>query len=156
MGAELQMCGSSPRAFLLIRSARSPRRGFTGVFSQGKTDWLVIGAGVNVKHHPHLTAETGAYPTTSLAECGSDITVPELLEAYLVALDTWLEILRDNGFTAIRTAWHDRARRGKITARVGGEVIEGDFLRLDDSGHLILRLADGGEKVIQAGDVFFL
>jgi BirA family biotin operon repressor/biotin-[acetyl-CoA-carboxylase] ligase len=42
-----------------------------------------------------------------------------------------------------------------IAVRLPREEIQGLFEGLDDTGALVLRLADGSARTISAGDVFF-
>ena len=119
--------------------------------------WLVIGIGVNVLHCP----EQALYPTTSLAlasreagmsgEPSVDATLAVLLEKFEARRQQFLR----NGFAPLRQDWLARAKRGAITARLPHETVEGLFCGLNEEGALILRLADGRERAIAAGDIFF-
>lgn len=119
--------------------------------------WLVIGIGVNVLHCP----DQALYPTTSLAlesrACGMqempsvDAVFARLLESFEARRQQFLR----HGFAPIRQDWLARAKTGAITARLPHETVEGQFCGLDEQGALILRLADGRERAIAAGDIFF-
>ncbi|HAX90684.1 MAG TPA: biotin--[acetyl-CoA-carboxylase] ligase [Rhodospirillaceae bacterium] len=117
----------------------------------GLLDWLVIGVGINVAHHP----ENALYPTTSLAALGVSPTVEETLQQFLLSLDHWRKTLLYDGFSPIRKAWLADAKMGEAVVKTPSGDITGDFAGIDESGGLILRLANGQETVIQAGDVFF-
>ncbi len=117
----------------------------------GALDWLVIGAGVNVARCP----ETASYPATSLAAEGFSVEVDDVLEAFLTNLDRWRQTLERDGFRPVRRAWTASAKAGPLTVRTAGTEKKGVFSGLDDKGRLILRLADGTETFIEAGDVFF-
>lgn len=117
----------------------------------GLVDWLVVGAGINVAHHP----ETALYPTTSLAAEGAQVTAEKILEAFLEGLDHWRSTLSRDGFEPLRKAWLAHAKTGPMKVRLPQETLEGAFGGLDSHGNLILRLADGAERAIAAGDVFF-
>ncbi len=157
----------------------------------GRMDWLVLGIGVNVLHHP----ENALYPTTSLAAeqgrprssplegearwgvgsvgdvvassapAGRDLppnpppqggrALSAVLEELLCALDRWRRVLEAEGFAPVRAAWLARARTGALTIRLPQESFDGTFVGLDGNGCLIVRLANGAERTIAAGDVFF-
>ena len=118
----------------------------------GVMEWLVIGIGVNVQHHP----ENGLYPATSLQAEGAIQAEPQaVLETLLGALEGWCTMLLREGFAPIRAAWLAKAQKGPVTARLPVETVNGEFSGLDEQGRLILRLPDGAERAIAAGDVFF-
>ena len=121
--------------------------------SQNRADWLVIGVGVNISHHPEDTQ----YPATALSEWGQGgYTAENMLEAFAQQFAIWFDRWREFGFDTVRQAWVNRARGiGKpITARLPDRVLEGIFTGMDNNGALILQTEDG-EKHITAADVFF-
>ena len=123
--------------------------------SDGNLDWLSIGCGVNLAFHPEETE----FPATSLA--AANISAPSSL-VFLEALSTafvkryvnW----QDGGFQATREAWLARAKGkgGTLQARLANETIEGTFIDLDETGALVLQLDDGSQRLITAGEVFFV
>jgi BirA family biotin operon repressor/biotin-[acetyl-CoA-carboxylase] ligase len=118
----------------------------------GKIDWLVVGIGVNVAHHP----EEAAYPTTSLTASGAgDATVDSVLGAVWRAFDHWFATWGSDGFLPIRDAWlqHAMGLGEQIEVRLPSEVLTGTFAGLDPSGALILN-ANGKERRITAGEIF--
>lgn len=117
----------------------------------GLVPWLVVGVGINVAHHP----QGGLYPTTSLAAEGANVSVESVMESFLVAFDLWRETFIREGFAPLRQAWLAAARKGAMKVRLPHEEIDGTFADLDDKGRLILTLADGTSRAIEAGDVFF-
>lgn len=119
--------------------------------NDGIVEWLVAGVGINVAHHP----ETALYPATSLrAEGHAEISVDDALKALMDALRTRCDGLKLHGFHKLREEWLERAQRGKLSVRLPSETVAGDFSGLDALGNLVLRLADGSERIISAGDVF--
>lgn len=122
----------------------------TEINEQGLVDWVVLGVGINVVSHP----ETALYPTTCLSKEGANPSIDKVLEAFLLNLDHWRLTLRHDGFGPIRRAWLADAKTGPMVVKLPQETIEGTFAGLDPFGGLILRLANGTERVIQAGDVF--
>lgn len=121
----------------------------------GTLDWLVIGAGLNVAEFPAIT---GGYPATSLRQAGvGDIELEDLLGLFLVEFSTWRERWRNEGLAAVRAAWLERAARlgEEITVRLPGVELKGRFHGLDESGAMLLDMADGSRRLVSAGDVFF-
>ncbi len=112
-----------------------------------------IGIGVNCVRHPSQTS----YPATDLGEAGAKVTPESLFfavsHAMMRRLNQWN---RGAGFAQIRTDWLTfvTGLGREITVRVNGRDLSGHFEGLDESGHLILRLADGRQQAITAGDVF--
>ena len=68
-----------------------------------------------------------------------------------------MNILAVEGFAAIRAQWLERAKGlgQSIIVRLPDEELQGVFKGLKEDGGLLLSLADGNERVITAGDVFF-
>ena len=64
---------------------------------------------------------------------------------------------RGQNFSAIREAWLERSvGLGKpIVARFEGHELRGTFEALDESGHLLLRDAQGKRHFVSAADIFF-
>lgn len=118
----------------------------------GRVEWLIIGTGINVASFP----DGLDYPVTALAAEGSVASVVEVLETYAARLDHWLRVWASQGFAPVRTAWLRWADGigAKVLVRLADGTLEGIFSALDESGALILTLADGSRRVITAGDVF--
>ena len=117
------------------------------------TDYLVIGAGVNVAFFP----DDSERPATSLAALGVPVSVDDLVSTYVARVAHWLPIWEQDGFTPIREAWLARGYGiGKpVVARLTERELSGTFVGLDDDGSLILREDSGAEHRIGAGEVFF-
>jgi BirA family transcriptional regulator, biotin operon repressor / biotin---[acetyl-CoA-carboxylase] ligase len=114
---------------------------------------LAVGIGVNCLHHPSQTS----YPATDLATAGAQVSAGDLFSALSGAmmrrLDQWR---RGEGFSAIRSDWLERAGGlgEDIKVRLPDRILVGRFEALDETGCLLLRLADGSLETIVAGDVF--
>lgn len=124
----------------------------SGILLEGGEGWLVVGVGLNVLHVP----DAPIYPVTSLVAEGEDIPASEeILDRLLGRLDAWYERMNAEGFAPIRSAWLSLARKGVLRVRLprGGGEIQGEFLDLDPDGALRLRLEDGAERRISAGDI---
>jgi BirA family biotin operon repressor/biotin-[acetyl-CoA-carboxylase] ligase len=129
------------------------RNKFAGILVEGEGAAVALGLGVNCVHHPDRTD----YPATDLATAGVR-TSPESLFAPLSAAMTarLAQWNRGTGFAAIRADWLARAAGlGKpIRVKSGDGELAGQFETVDDSGRLVLRLADGTMQTVAAGDVF--
>lgn len=115
-------------------------------------DWLVVGFGLNIAHHP----SDARFPATSLrTEGAEDVTVSRMLETvclrFLAGLVTW----RSLGFATVRKAWLQRAHGlgEPVTVRLEGETLDGVFLTLDEDGAMVVSI-DGEQRRITAADVF--
>jgi BirA family biotin operon repressor/biotin-[acetyl-CoA-carboxylase] ligase len=115
---------------------------------------VVIGTGINLATCPEGLEQ----PATSLAAQGGTATAAKALETLAATTDTWLTRWSEGAsFHAVRRAWLDRAGpTGRpLRVRFHGEETEGTFAGLDSAGALRLLLADGAERRVAAGDVFF-
>lgn len=133
-------------------------RKVAGILLESITDrdtaWLSIGIGINLAQHP----EGALYPATSLAAAGVMPPSPHAaLEVLAARFDEWLSHWRKEGFFPVKAAWLARAARmgEAIEVRLDKETLPGIFTALDESGALVLTLADNTVRLISAGDVFF-
>jgi BirA family transcriptional regulator, biotin operon repressor / biotin---[acetyl-CoA-carboxylase] ligase len=150
--AERQICCKWPND-LLIDGAK-----VAGILPEAEAlgqnvEVLVLGMGVNLASHPANTP----YPATSLSAAGSNVTIEALLESLAGGLHVWYRRWQDAGFAPIRGRWLDfAAGLGQaIEVRLEGARLQGRFAALDASGALDLELADGGHRLVTAGDVFY-
>lgn len=115
---------------------------------------VVVGIGTNVVAAPEGTPT----PATSLAALGVQIRAEEL---FSVLADAWVEFRgiwdRGRGFAEIRRLWLERAARlgERVAIQTGSAAIEGTFDTIDETGCMIVRLADGKRVPVTAGEVYF-
>lgn len=124
--------------------------------SSGAMQWLAIGIGINLAQHPETPP--GAWPATSLRAAGVEPPAPHaVLEVLAARFEVWLARWRQEGFAPVKAAWLARAARvgEAIEVRLDKETLPGIFTALDESGALVLTLADKTVRLISAGDVFF-
>lgn len=119
--------------------------------SQGRVEWLVLGVGINVRHHPAGLDQ----PATDLLSAGA--VSPDLalvLQRFVESFDRWYDRWQIQGFAPIRAAWLNAGHRvgTPLRVRLSETVVTGDFVDLDASGALLLQTADG-LRLITAGDV---
>ena len=117
----------------------------------GDTDFVVLGCGINVAHHP---AES-RWPATSFAALGAGASTGDVLLTLADALARWMTIWRNDGFDAIRAAWSQRSfELGRPMALdLGQSKVAGGFAGIDSSGGLLLDLAGGRRETISYGEV---
>jgi len=121
---------------------------------QGHGLTIVVGIGVNLASAP----DGMPFPATSLHGLGHSVrpeqVFSELTDAWVAFAGFWND---GRGFDAIRKAWLAQAGGiGQATSvRTGDRVESGIFETLDQEGRLVLRLDDGGTRLIAAGDVYF-
>jgi BirA family biotin operon repressor/biotin-[acetyl-CoA-carboxylase] ligase len=119
----------------------------------GRCEFVVLGIGINVAHHPPETA----WPATSLAAAGAAGTIDAeaTLERVLASWEAWYRRWRDEGFVAIRAAWLERAFALGQTIELKQErgAQRGRFLGLDASGALVLETLNGKRETHHFGDV---
>lgn len=133
-------------AGILLESASGPGR---------RADWVVLGIGVNLVHHPGLGAPQ---PSASLAGAGAAPLLPEeALPRLLAALARRRADWCARGFAGIRSAWLDRAHGlgESVTVANGGRHCAGLFAGLDADGALVLVEDDSVRRRVTAGEVFF-
>jgi len=125
-----------------------------GILLETQPGFLVLGIGVNIASHPEDTP----YPSTDLVAEGAAPTSPQsLLERLLVAFAPLYAQWEADGFAALLPAWRRRAAGlgTAIEVRLEHETLSGLFKDLEPDGTLRLALADGTERRIAAGDVYF-
>jgi BirA family biotin operon repressor/biotin-[acetyl-CoA-carboxylase] ligase len=119
-----------------------------------RPDWLVLGMGVNLRHHPDGTL----YPTTDLIAAGGPALPPDrALELLLSEFRPLYRAWADGGFAALRDEWlrHAEGLGARIVAKLGGEEMAGTFAGIESDGTLLLATDTGVTRRIAAGDIFF-
>jgi BirA family transcriptional regulator, biotin operon repressor / biotin---[acetyl-CoA-carboxylase] ligase len=133
---------------LLVNGAK-----LSGILLERTGDWVVVGIGVNLSHHPDLPDR----PTTSLSALTHQTHDPQaFVEVLARSFADWLTIWRRDIFRVL-DGWRARGHRADEALSVNlpdGERVEGKFVALGNDGALLLRLADGSVRAIHAGDVF--
>jgi BirA family biotin operon repressor/biotin-[acetyl-CoA-carboxylase] ligase len=128
------------------------RNKFAGILIEGEGSEVAIGIGVNCVHHPAATN----YPATDLATAGVR-TSPETLLGPLsrAMLDRLVQWDRGAGFAATRADWlaHAAGLGKPIRVTLAEGELNGLFETVDQTGRLVLQLADGTTQTVAAGDV---
>ncbi|MDA0230848.1 MAG: biotin--[acetyl-CoA-carboxylase] ligase [Proteobacteria bacterium] len=121
----------------------------------GIVDWLVLGIGVNLRHHPDIG---GRHPATNLsAEGAGAIEVSSALETLATAFAKRRREWFQGGFEAVRNAWLKHAYGlGKAAHfKLEGADHSGLFIGIDESGALRLKGDGCAEQLFTAGEVTF-
>ena len=120
-----------------------------------KTDWAVLGMGMNVSWHPEVPEGGGASATSLLEETGQRVSRNDLLFEILAGFETlYRDAVRGN-MEALYEEWNQNCLvLGKVVViESDRERIEGKALRIDDCGALIIQDAKGVQRRIVTGDV---
>jgi len=114
---------------------------------------IAIGIGINVANHP---TQSLAYPTTDLTEHRLCTNCIEVFEKLAISFDHYLALWQSgDGFSLIKQRWLDFGPSigQELKIDTGVNIVTGCFAGLDQNGGLQLRMADGSQQVILAGDV---
>ncbi|MEL7032401.1 MAG: biotin--[acetyl-CoA-carboxylase] ligase [Pseudomonadota bacterium] len=114
--------------------------------------WIALGMGINVQHAPDNIEQAA----TSLVQEGAPSALtPELVLDHLrQSVSSRIEQARLD-FSGLLDAWLQAAegRGQRVQAGPVNNRIEGVFETLAEDGGLVLRLPDGAQRIIRAGDV---
>lgn len=126
----------------------------------GKTEWAVIGIGINVNlEERDFPSELRETATSLCLASGKKLDIEDLLEDILEELNEGYALcLSEEGRANLRKMWEGRdALKGKVVeVKLGGEkVIKGIEDGIDEQGFLKVRVGKN-IVVIPAGDVYLL
>jgi BirA family biotin operon repressor/biotin-[acetyl-CoA-carboxylase] ligase len=116
---------------------------------------VIVGVGVNV----NSTSFPAELEATSLRlETGEEHERSALLDAMLVAMDTWVQRYTAHGVPALASAFEEHNLLGgrDVHVRISGQVVAGRVLRLAEDGSLIIADRVGVEHKVIAGEVNLL
>jgi BirA family transcriptional regulator, biotin operon repressor / biotin---[acetyl-CoA-carboxylase] ligase len=130
-------------------------RKIAGILIEGEGDpvTVVVGIGVNCRHHPEATE----FPATDFAAEGAEVNAAVLFDHLAAAMPARLaQWNRGAGFAGVRAAWLARAMGlgQPIRVRLSDRETAGCFEAIDDAGRLMLRDLSGRLEAIAAGEVF--
>jgi BirA family biotin operon repressor/biotin-[acetyl-CoA-carboxylase] ligase len=126
----------------------------SGILLEMVRGHIIVGIGVNLARAPQLPDRK----TAALADIAGPPSLEDFAESLAAAFDRRLEAWRIYGLGATLRAFiagSIHALGSPLTVHdTDGSVISGTFAGLEESdGALRLRLADGRERVIRAGDI---
>lgn len=131
----------------------------SGLLIEREAEALLLGIGINLVSHPEDTPYAATHLIAEMRR--EDLASEEPLfsgaQAVLAVLSANVvrrfEQLAKQGFAPIRKEWEARAHHLGKTVKVADK--SGVFQELGEDGALCLRLADGTQTRIHAGDVSF-
>lgn len=118
--------------------------------------YLILGVGVNVNMQAEQFPEDLRYPASSLAlACGGEVSRMLFTRTLLEQLDRLYSQYRREGFEPIMQAWQEYFVLTGVQVEVDcqGRLLRGRVVGLDEDGALLLKLADGRQERVLAGDV---
>lgn len=118
--------------------------------------FVILGIGVNLNLDEKMfPKEIRSIATSMKREMGQAISRKEFLSSLLQQLEEWYAIYLKEGGGVILNAWREKARikgqRVKVTS--WGETLSGIAVDVDLDGALILKMEDGKQRRVVAGDV---
>ncbi|NKE48625.1 biotin--[acetyl-CoA-carboxylase] ligase [Roseomonas frigidaquae] len=128
-----------------------------GAYSDRTPGWIVVGTGVNVRHHPEgagMVYPPGALHSLGFPQASRDAIIERLNIRFCAFLDLWVQ----KGFAAIRLAYLQCAHRlgERVTVGLGHNKTfyeEGIYEGIDIDGALILKKSDGSISRLITGEV---
>ena len=126
-----------------------------GLGKNGAIDHVVVGIGLNVNHgRADFLPELRDMATSLALELEHPPTLPQLAAAIVLALDEMAE-----RFPHDREAYLEKYRAGCITTGKQVQLItpasreEAESLYIDEEFRLVVRMPDGEERAVSAGEV---
>jgi BirA family transcriptional regulator, biotin operon repressor / biotin---[acetyl-CoA-carboxylase] ligase len=121
----------------------------------GGANWVSVSIGMNLAAAPEAQAIGQA--AASIAEAAPAPDPRNAAIQFKIGLSKHLATLEQDGFATIRRIWLERTSGigQSIKVQLPNETLNGVFDGLSDDGSLIVRLPNGGERLITAGDVYF-
>jgi BirA family biotin operon repressor/biotin-[acetyl-CoA-carboxylase] ligase len=123
--------------------------------AQGKIDHVVVGIGLNVNHtREDFDPELRDMATSLAMDVENLPDLPELAAHIVLALEEMYA-----GFPHNKGTYLEKYRAGCITTGKPVQLItpasreEGESLYIDEDFHLVVRMADGEERTVSAGEV---
>lgn len=132
---------------LLIGSAK-----IAGILLERQGDAVVVGVGCNLAFAPQIAGRA----TISLDGLGHNVPVRDFAECLADTFMAELAVWRTQGLASTVQRWNERAIAAGtlLTVSDGPQAgLTGAFDGLEQNGNLRLKLADGGQVVIIAGEV---
>jgi BirA family biotin operon repressor/biotin-[acetyl-CoA-carboxylase] ligase len=123
-----------------------------------RTNFVIVGIGVNVNHSPKDFPKNLAQTATSIRiKLGKEVSRLALLTSFLEKFEKIYLDFRKNGLSLHREMMKSFSSLlgRKVSLKFGKEKIEGMAENIDDNGSLVIK-TQKGEKVVRAGEVMVL
>ena len=127
--------------------------------NDGRVDYLILGAGVNLNVTPSELHEalgaSGLFASSVAAAAKRDIDRNVFTAHYLNHLDDWVARWAADGPGAVVAAWRDRdiLSGRRVRVREGTAEFDGRVIGLDATGYLIVRDSLGRRRIISYGEI---
>ncbi len=118
--------------------------------------YLILGVGVNINMQAEQFPDDLRYPASSLAMAsGGKVSRLRFTRTLLEQLDCLYSQYQREGFEPIMQAWQEYfVLTGQpVEVDCQGRLLRGQVVGLDEDGALLLKLADGRQERVLAGDV---
>jgi BirA family biotin operon repressor/biotin-[acetyl-CoA-carboxylase] ligase len=118
--------------------------------------YLILGVGVNINMQAEQFPDDLRYPASSLAMAsGGKVSRLRFTRTLLEQLDCLYSQYQREGFEPIMQAWQEYfVLTGQpVEVDCQGRLLRGRVVGLDEDGALLLKLADGRQERVLAGDV---
>lgn len=125
-----------------------------GILTEGSLpDFLVVGIGINLRSvRDTFPVELQGIVTSIEDETGSIITADRMADVFLRCLSDEIDRLSSGAFLSEYRARSILTGR-TVTVCGSGEPYEAEATGIDDEAGLIVRLPDGGTRVLRTGEV---
>lgn len=112
---------------------------------------LIIGCGVNIAKNPEQTI----FPAGNLQDFGIYVSKDKLLKSYLDELKKLYQSWLNFGFNNFRILWLKQAYKinQDITINIDDNIIDGEFIDIDNFGNMLLKCEDGQIKKIEFAEI---
>ena len=123
-----------------------------------RVHFVILGIGINLNMEGKtFPQEIRALATSLKQEMRQTVSRKVFLKSLLEELERWYGIFSKKGGGAILEAWRKRSGiRGKrVKVNSFGETLNGTAIDVDSDGALILKMGDGSQKRVVAGDVVY-
>lgn len=125
-----------------------------GILMERVGDYVIVGIGVNLSVAPVLEDRR----SVAMSDFGTAPILDTFAETLALEFASWLEDWRRYGFERLLREFQHRSihKKGSLVKvhDTDGSRVEGAFDGLEEiDGALRLRLADGSQRVIRAGDI---
>jgi BirA family transcriptional regulator, biotin operon repressor / biotin---[acetyl-CoA-carboxylase] ligase len=162
--ASLAVCRAVEAAFGLNPGIKWPNdvlfkgKKFAGILTEmsaevGKLNWVIVGIGINANNSiPEALKDTAI----SLSEAsGEKINRAEFLSTVLSEFYGLYDIFIEKGFAGFQKEYNQKSMLigAEVSVDTGTEVIKGTAQKIDASGYIWLKTAEGKATKIIAGDV---
>lgn len=122
---------------------------------RGSRELAVVGIGMNLDMSAADLAAIDRPATSVRAEAGRDVERAELLQALIAAFFAAWEQAQTGGAAALQPRWSAASRLlgRSVQVELPNETLSGTVTAFATDGSLCLRLRDGSDRRVQAGDV---